>query len=68
MGIDTHALSEPVFDSVMEVLTANEVNVIVGFKDKAHVYSIVDEAQRIVNKALAVSLGIIERHLSACKL
>src|SRR5712671_1115914 len=33
MGIDTHALSEPAFASALEVLAANEVNVMIDNRD-----------------------------------
>jgi phosphoglucomutase len=61
LGIDTHALSKPAFESALEVLAANEVNVMIAAHDEYTPTPVVSHAILTYNRGRTAGLadGII---------
>jgi phosphoglucomutase len=57
LGIDTHALSEPAFASAMEVLAANEVEVMIAEKDEYTPTPVISHAILTYNRGRKTALA-----------
>lgn len=57
IGIDTHALSEPAFASALEVLAANEVDVMIDNRDSFTPTPVVSHAILTYNRGRSTGLG-----------